>query len=121
MIITTFATFTIRPGKTAGAMKLIRAVKRQAQAEQPGTLVYLVHRVLTKSGRPTRQLYFYERYRSQGALNKHLASRSWKAVVKQWPNFFEGRSSSSLKFFGAHRIAAFERRGAIPVRKARRA
>lgn len=118
MIITTIATFTMRAGKVPGALQLIRAVKRQAEAEQPGTLVYMVHRVLDAKGKPSRKLYFYERYRSMGALKKHLRSESWRAVKAQWTRFFEGRSAkASIKFFGVDRIAAFERQGAIPVAK----
>jgi quinol monooxygenase YgiN len=121
VIITTIATFTMRAGRVPGALRLIRAVKRQAEAEQPGTLVYLVHRVLGPTGKPTRQLYFYERYRTKRALKAHLESKSWQAVVAQWPEFFDGPSSKAIKFFGVHRIAAFAREGAIPTaRRSRR-
>jgi quinol monooxygenase YgiN len=115
MIITSIATFTIRAGKEAGALRIIRAVERQAKREQPGTLVYLAHFVLDKQGKPTRQLYFYERYASKAALDAHLASSSWQAVTKQWAAYFEGRSAASIKFFGVRRIAEFARKGAIPV------
>lgn len=114
MVITTIATFTIRRGKVPGALQLIRAVKKQAEAEQPGTLVYLVHRTLDAKGKPTRVLYFYERYRNRAALDAHLASESWEAVLTQWTRFFEGTYPKSLKFFGIERIAAFARVGAIP-------
>ena len=121
MIITTIATFEMRSGRVPGALRLIAAVKRQAEAEQPGTLVYLVHRVLDKrTNRPTRQLYFYERYRNLAALNAHLASSSWQRVVKEWSRYFEGKSSKSISFFGVQRIAAFARQGTIPVPKRRR-
>jgi quinol monooxygenase YgiN len=116
MTITSIATFTMRAGREADALALIRAVKRQAENEQPGTLVYLVHRVLDRKGKPTRTLYFYERYRNQTALNAHLASTSWQHVVAKWTECFEGKSAKTgVKFFGVKRIAAFERPGAIPV------
>jgi quinol monooxygenase YgiN len=116
MTITSVATFTMRAGREADALALIRAVKRQAESEQPGTLVYLVHRVLDAKGKPTRTLYFYERYRSAAALRAHLASSSWKRVVAKWPECFEGKSAKAgVKFFGVKRIAAFERAGAIPI------
>ncbi|HEX7981213.1 MAG TPA: antibiotic biosynthesis monooxygenase [Gemmatimonadaceae bacterium] len=116
MTITTIATFTMRAGREADALKLIRAVKRQAESEQPGTLVYLVHLVLDKKGKPTRTLYFYERYRNEAALQAHLASTSWKRVIAKWPECFEGKSpKTGLEFFGVKRIAAFERPGAIPI------
>jgi quinol monooxygenase YgiN len=121
MTITSVATFTMRAGREAGALKLIRAVERQAKSEQRGTLVYLAHRTLDRKGKPTRTLYFYERYRSMAALKVHLASTSWQAVVAQWSRYFEGPSSASIEFFSVHRIAAFERAGAIPtVSRARR-
>jgi quinol monooxygenase YgiN len=116
MTITSVATFTMRAGREADALALIRAVKRQAEREQPGTLVYLVHRVLDKKGKSTRTLYFYERYRGAAALRAHLASSSWKRVIEKWTECFEGRSSKTgIKFFGVTRIAAFERPGAIPI------
>ena len=116
MPITSIATFTMRAGRETAALALIRAVKRQAEREQPGTLVYLVHRVLDAKGKPTRTLYFYERYRNETALKAHLASSSWQRVTARWAEHFEGRSpKAGIKFFGVHRIAAFERAGAIPV------
>lgn len=116
MTVTSVATFTMRAGREAGALKLIRAVEREARADQRGTLVYLAHRVLDAKGRPTRTLYFYERYRSGAALKRHLNSASWQAVVAQWTRFFEGSSATSaIKFFSVDRIAAFERAGAIPT------
>ena len=116
MTITSVATFTMRAGREADALALIRAVKRQAEREQPGTLVYLVHRVLDRKGKPTRTLYFYERYRNAAALNAHLASSSWKRVIAKWTDCFEGKSpKTGIEFFGVKRIAAFERPGAIPI------
>ena len=116
MTITSIATFTMRAGRESDALALIRAVKRQAEREQPGTLVYLVHRTLDKKGKPTRTLYFYERYRNAAALNAHLASSSWKRVIAKWTDCFEGKSPrTGIKFFGVKRIAAFERAGAIPI------
>jgi quinol monooxygenase YgiN len=116
MTITSIATFTMRAGREADALALIRAVKRQAERDQPGTLVYLVHRTLDKKGKPTRTLYFYERYRNAAALNAHLASSSWKRVIAKWTDCFEGKSpKTGIKFFGVKRISAFERAGAIPI------
>jgi quinol monooxygenase YgiN len=115
MTITSVATFTMRAGQERGALALIRAVKRQARADQPGTLVYLVHRVLDAKGKPTRTLYFYERYRSHAALQAHLDSSSWQAVTAHWTRFFEGASPDSIEFFDVQRIAAFAREGAIPI------
>jgi quinol monooxygenase YgiN len=122
MTVTSVATFTMRAGREVGALKLIRAVERQARAEQRGTLVYLAHRTLDAKGKPTRTLYFYERYRNQAALRAHLASTSWQAVVAQWTRYFEGPSpTAAIHFFSVQRIAAFERAGAIPtVPRARR-
>ena len=116
MTITSVATFTMRAGRESDALALIRAVKRQALDEQPGTLVYLVHRVLDEQGRPTRRLYFYERYRNEAALRAHLASTSWQRVVEKWTDCFEGKSArAAIEFFGVKRIAAFERVGSIPI------
>ena len=116
MTITSVATFTMRAGRESDALALIRAVKRQALEEQPGTLVYLVHRVLDKEGKPTRTLYFYESYRNEAALRAHLASTSWQRVTEKWTECFEGRSArSAISFFGVKRIAAFERPGVIPI------
>jgi len=118
-MLTTVAEFTMRRGRVPGALRLIRAVERQAREEQPGTLVYLAHRVLDSRGRPTRRLCFYECYRNKTALKAHLHSSSWRAVEAEWTRYFEGASSqTAIKFFGVGRIAAFERPGAIPVARA---
>lgn len=120
MAVTSWASFTMRKGKEAGALKLIRAVQRQAEREQPGTLVYLVHRLNDAKGKPGRTLMFYERYRSVSALKAHLASSSWLAVVAQWPEYFEGDSAKTgVTFSNLTRIAAFARAGAIPESPAR--
>jgi quinol monooxygenase YgiN len=114
MAVTSWATFTMRKGKEAGALRLINAVRRQAQREQPGTLVYMVHRQTDAKGRLTRTLLFYERYRSMKALNEHLASSSWQAVVANWAQYFEGESAKvGVKFVGMERIGAFMRPGAV--------
>ena len=96
MIITSIATFEMRQGREKAALKLIAAVKRQAEREQPGTLVYLVHRILDKNGKATRHLYFYERYRNMAALNAHLASSSWQQVDAEWTRCFVGPSPMSI-------------------------
>lgn len=115
MSLITIATFTMKRGREKGALKLIAAVKREARAKQPGTLTYLVHRKLDQAtGKPTRELWFYEVYRSKAALDKHLASASWQAVQAHWTTFFEG-SATKIEFFGLERIAAFTRSGAIPL------
>jgi quinol monooxygenase YgiN len=116
-VITLTAEFTMRKGREAGALRLVAAVKRQSEREQPGTLVYLVHRVLDKRNRPTRTLLFYERYRSPAALQAHLRATSWQAIEQQWRTYFEGSSWHTITSTMLTRIAAFERRGAIPVSK----
>ncbi|MGE0442801.1 MAG: putative quinol monooxygenase [Gemmatimonadales bacterium] len=115
-MVTVFSRFTMRRGKVPGALRLVRAVKRQAEIDQAGTLVYLVHRVLDKSGKPGRELAFYECYRNPKALTAHLDSTSWRALVANWDTYFEG-SSKKIAFFSAKRIGAFARRGAIPAAK----
>ncbi len=115
MPITTIATFTMKPGKVPGALRLVAAVKRQAEREQPGTLVYMVHRVLGSNKQPSRQLYFYERYQNKAALNAHLNSSSWLKLQDEWTRYFEGTKKKGITFFGVRRIGAFARAGAIPA------
>jgi quinol monooxygenase YgiN len=116
------STFTMRRGREAGALKLVRAVEREALRSQPGTLVYLANRVIDAQGKPTRTLYFYEIYASKAALNAHLASASWQAVKKQWNQYFDPKpakikfaGTGTIDFFGVKRIAAFARKGSIPA------
>lgn len=89
-MITVTAQFTMKAGATSLALKRIEAVRRQTDREQPGALVYLVHRLLDARKRPTRTLVFYECYRDHKALEAHLNSSSWKALVKGWSQCFEG-------------------------------
>lgn len=116
--ITIIPRLVMRRGREAGALKLIDAVRKEARASQPGTLVYLVHRVI--DGKGDRTLCFYERYRNQAALNLHLGSASWKKVVEQWTEYFEGASPKSVQMLSLNRIAAFARKGAIALAPSRR-
>ena len=114
-MITLTAQFTMKAGKVPEALKLVQAVKRQSEKEQPGTLVYMVHRVLGGNGQPSRTLLFYERYRSKTALQAHLDSSSWQAIVTNWSTCFEGDGpSTAITSESLERIAAFARPGAIP-------
>jgi quinol monooxygenase YgiN len=114
-MITLTAQFTMRSGKVREAFALVTAVKEQSEKSQPGTLVYLVHRVLDSKGRPGRTLLFYEQYKDQEALNAHLNASSWKTIEKNWTKYFEGASSKLIQATMLTRAAAFERSGAIPV------
>lgn len=92
-MITLVAQFTMKAGAVKSALALVDAVRRESDEGQPGTLLYLVHRVLDAKGRETRTLLFYECYRDDAALKAHLKSRSWKALKKGWSDCFEGKSS----------------------------
>ena len=119
--MTSLAKFTIRPGKTAEALRLIEAVKRQSEREQPGTLVYLVNHVLDKQNRPTGTLLFYERYRDLAALKAHLNASSWQAVHRAWKKVFEGAPPApGRKVTPLASISEFARPGAIPSPARRR-
>jgi len=109
------AEFTMREGQVDAALHLVEAVKQQAEAEQPGTLVYLVHRTLDKDGNPSRTLLFYEEYSDDAALQAHLSSSSWHAIATNWSTYFEGESTHDIESKMLTRIAAFERPGQIPV------
>lgn len=89
-MVTLVAQFTMKAGAVSRALQLVDAVRQQADAEQPGTLLYLVHRVLDAKGRETRTLLFYECYRDDAALSAHLKSSSWVALKKAWSRCFEG-------------------------------
>jgi quinol monooxygenase YgiN len=107
-VITVTAQFTMKAGRTELAMRRVEAVKRQTELDQPGAVFYLVHRLLDARKRPTRTLVFYESYRDQKALDAHLASSSWKALVAGWSECFEG-SPSAITVIGLQRIAGFAR------------
>ena len=107
-MITLIAQFTMRPGKVDDALRLVHAVKAQSDNEQPGTLFYLVHRVLDKKLKPTRTLTFYECYRDKKALSKHLNSSSWKALKKHWKSCFGG-TPEDIVVTSLDRFAGFVR------------
>ncbi|HNV73262.1 MAG: antibiotic biosynthesis monooxygenase [Gemmatimonadetes bacterium] len=106
-MITLVAQFTMKPGKVALALRRVDAVRAQADQEQPGTLLYLVHRVLDAKGRPTRTLLFYESYRDAAALQAHLDSASWKALEAGWSQCFEGTRAKGVKVTKLDRIGGF--------------
>ena len=105
--ITSIAQFTIRKGCIPLALARVAAVREQADREQPGTLLYLVHRVLDEKHRPTRTLLFYECYRDQTALDAHLKSSSWKALAKGWGDCFEETMKDGIQLTSLERIAGF--------------
>lgn len=105
-MITSIAHFTMKAGKEELALARLAAVRAQAEREQPGVVFYLVHRVISrKTNRPTRKLMFYESYVDDAALQRHLNSKEWKAVVKGWSDCFEG--TSNVSFVSLERIAGF--------------
>lgn len=112
-MITLVSEFVMKRGKEAGALRLVRAVERQARATQPGTRVYFAHRVVKgkKAPKPSRTLLFYECYRSHAALMAHLGSTSWQALVKQWPDYFERTSQmgKGVTVTSLDRLAGFAR------------
>jgi len=112
MTVVSWASFTMLAGKEDAALALIDAVREQAELEQPGTLVYLVHRRVDAPD----ILDFYECYADTDALDAHLASSSWQAVVANWSHCFAGESAAAgVQFVSLTRIAAFARNGAIPI------
>ena len=120
MAETSWASMTMKCGMEEGALKLINAVRRQAEREQPGALVYIVHRVLDADGNPTREVRFYERYRNKAALQAHLDSTSWKALIANWATHFEGHQPDAKHavYDPLVRIGGFAREGAIPIKSA---
>ena len=108
-MITLTAQFTMRRGKERLALARVAAVKEQADREQPGTLLYLVHRVLDAKGRPTAGLLFYECYADTRALDAHLASSSWKALTARWAECFEGtpKAGDGITMTSLKRIDGF--------------
>ena len=120
MAIYIFATIVMKRRREQAALKLVRALKRDTEANQRGALTYLVHRTLDKKTRKqSRTLYFYEVYRNKAALDAHIASKAWKAMEQNWPECFEG-SYKHPRFFNATRLAGFTRPGAIPVARPRK-
>lgn len=112
MTVVSWASFTMLAGKERLALALIDAVRAQAACEQPGTLVYLVHRRVDAPD----ILDFYECYADDDALQAHLASSSWQAVVANWSECFVGDSAAQgVQFVSLTRIAAFARPDAIPI------
>ena len=107
-MITVTAQFTMKAGETALALQRVQAVKEQTEFEQAGAVFYLVHQVLDADKRPTDTLLFYESYRDQAALDAHLASSSWKALVAGWSECFEG-SPTTITLTSLQRIAGFAR------------
>lgn len=105
-MITLVAQFTMKPGAVRRAMALVGAVREESERDQPGTLFYLVHRTLNDRQRETRTLFFYECYRDDAALKAHLRSRSWKALVKEWSDCFEG-SVAEIAVTKLRRIGGF--------------
>ncbi|MCC6316556.1 MAG: antibiotic biosynthesis monooxygenase [Gemmatimonadaceae bacterium] len=107
-MITLLAEFSVKPGQADRALALVNAVAADAQANQPGTLLYYAHRVLNGAGQPTSRLAFHECYADQAALQAHLASPSWQALVAVWSECFEG-IPADVAVTSLDRLAGFTR------------
>ena len=57
-MITLTARFTMKEGMVPGALALVDAVRVESDEDQPGTLMYLIHRALDKQYQPTLDLVF---------------------------------------------------------------
>lgn len=107
-MITSVAQFSMKADQVDRALALVAAVEQEAAAAQPGTVVYLAHRVVDQDGVPTLGLLFYESYIDQAAVQVHLNSRSWQTLVTNWPLCFEG-TTASIQLRPVERIAGFVR------------
>ena len=93
-------------GKEDLALQRVMAVKVQSDMEQPGTLFYLVHRVLDDGVNPGNKLFFYECYADEAAKEAHLNCSSWQALVAGWSDCFAGSLSDVTPVF-LDRISGF--------------
>src|ERR1700730_6466611 len=75
--------FDLRPGSEADFDSLLAAATAKIRTDEPGTLLYLCHRV---EGEPTSRI-FYELYRDREALQAHEEQphiKSFHAGRKQY-------------------------------------
>ncbi len=100
-MITLVAQFTMKAGAVSRASKLVDAVRRQANEEQPGTLLYLVHRVLDAKGRETRTFLFYECYRDDAALTAHLREQFMEGTGQGVAKVLRGERDRDRRHEGA--------------------
>jgi quinol monooxygenase YgiN len=100
-VFTVLATLKLQPGKEEEAEAVLQELAARVEAEEPGTLAYIFHRVQNE---PTRIVVF-EVYRDEGAFDAHR-----RGVLRE----FLGRlgpllDSGSTKIEVLERIAGFQR------------
>ena len=85
MIIVT-AKMKTQPGKEREVETELRKLVEYVRNEEPGTLSYLC---LRSEDDPT-VFFFYERYQSQEALNRHMSSARFLQIFQFVTNCLEG-------------------------------
>src|SRR6266566_1739520 len=71
--------FDLRPGAEPDFDRLVEATTAQIRGEEPGTLLYLCHRVQAE---PTARI-FYELYRNRAAFQAHEEQPHVKAFLEE--------------------------------------
>lgn len=79
-MIVVSAVFQAKPGREAELESALRAMIAPVSKED-GTLAYAVHRAHDDDAR----FFFYEQYRDQAAVDRHMASPYLKALLDQVP------------------------------------
>jgi quinol monooxygenase YgiN len=83
-MFTVLATLKLQPGKEEEAEAVLRELAARVEAEEPGTLAYIFHRVQNE---PTRIVVF-EAYRDEASFDAHR-----RGVLRE----FAGRLGSLLE------------------------
>jgi quinol monooxygenase YgiN len=86
------AKLKVKPGREADAEAAFRKQIDFVTREEPGTLVYLMHR-----GRKDRSTYlFYERYADADAFDRHGKSASMQELFRALQGVLDGAPSIEL-------------------------
>lgn len=98
-MITIIAKWTILPGNEKKAVTAINTLAAFVQKSEPGTLVYLPHTINMKGFNTPKPnpgaVIFYEVYKNQAALDKHISSNAYKQFLKDYSHLFECNSDGS--------------------------
>ena len=88
--------FDLRPGAEADFDRLVEATTARIRADEPGTLLYLCHRVREE---PTARV-FYELYRDEAAFRAHEEQPHVRAFLAERERYMAG--PARVEFLDPH-------------------
>lgn len=101
-MITVLYRVKMKPGKEDEALAAFRGMVEKAEAKEPGTVAYVLHRLQDDPS----ELVFYEVYADDEAFKNHMGTEHMKAMRGAFGDLFD---TTTVKMERLERVAGFAR------------